>query len=91
MGKELYKFGGGIIARKDRHDISRLEDVEGKVVEAVSISGLGACQMYVLSRGDSEQYVLFNHSRTATLHQEDGAITSGGITVASALLARVCV
>lgn len=49
MGKELYKFGGGIIARKDRHDITRLEDIEDKVVEAVSISGLGACQMYVLT------------------------------------------
>jgi hypothetical protein len=45
LGEELYSFGGGIIARSDRDDISTLDDIKGKVVEAVSISGLGACQM----------------------------------------------
>ena len=45
MGQELYAFGGGVIARKDRTDINRLADIRDKVVEAVSISGLGACQM----------------------------------------------
>ena len=45
MGRELYAFGGGIIARRDRTDITRLADIKDKVVEAVSISGLGACQM----------------------------------------------
>jgi hypothetical protein len=45
MGKVLKAFGGSIIARRDRGDISKLEHIKGKVVEAVSISGLGACQM----------------------------------------------
>jgi hypothetical protein len=45
LGKELFSFGGSVIARRDRDDISTLDDIRGRVVEAVSLSGLGACQM----------------------------------------------
>jgi hypothetical protein len=45
QGTELYEFGGTFIARSDRDDINVLQDLKDRVVEAVSISGLGAAQV----------------------------------------------
>ena len=45
QGNELTQFGGIVFTRSNNTDITRLEDLRGKIVEAVSISGLGAAQM----------------------------------------------
>jgi hypothetical protein len=44
-GHKLDRFHGTIFTRADRTDIQVLADLKGKIVEAVSISGLGACQL----------------------------------------------
>ncbi|GAB5364379.1 hypothetical protein AAMO2058_000965100 [Amorphochlora amoebiformis] len=45
QGNELTRFGGIIFTRSDNDEINAIADLEGKIVEAVSISGLGAAQM----------------------------------------------
>ncbi|CAG9460527.1 unnamed protein product [Pedinophyceae sp. YPF-701] len=42
---ELGEFGGVIFKSRNRTDIRTLEDVRGKVLEAVSITALGGCKM----------------------------------------------
>lgn len=42
---DLTKFGGVIIARADNNEVEQLLDLKGKIVAAVSISGLGSGQM----------------------------------------------
>ena len=44
----LKKFGGVIATRADRDDIDSIYDLEGKVIAAASISGLGSGQMQFL-------------------------------------------
>jgi len=45
QGKALNEFGSIIFTRKDRDDINTIADLKGKTISAVSITGLGACQM----------------------------------------------
>ena len=47
-GFTLNQFGGTIFTRSNRTDINTIHDLRDKIVEAVSITGLGACQMQVL-------------------------------------------
>jgi hypothetical protein len=47
MGNELYYWGGSLITRSSRDDITKPEHVKGKVVEAVSISETTSCQMQI--------------------------------------------
>lgn len=42
---DLKRFGGVIMTRKDRDDISTLADLKGRIIAAASISGLGSGQM----------------------------------------------
>jgi ABC transporter, phosphonate, periplasmic substrate-binding protein len=42
---DLAKFGGVVIARADNDQVQSLIDIRGKIVAAVSISGLGSRQM----------------------------------------------
>jgi two-component system sensor histidine kinase TtrS len=44
-GFTLNQFGGTIFTRSNRTDINTIHDLRDKIVEAVSITGLGACQM----------------------------------------------
>lgn len=45
QGQVLSKFGGVFIALANRTDLNGLGDIRGKILEAVSISGLGAAQL----------------------------------------------
>lgn len=45
----LKKFGGVIVRRHDNDAIQSLQDIEGKIVAAASISGLGSGQMQFLA------------------------------------------
>ena len=45
LGHTLNQFGGTIFTRAERGDINSIYDLKDKIVEAVSITGLGACQM----------------------------------------------
>ncbi|CAM9117981.1 unnamed protein product, partial [Chrysoparadoxa australica] len=69
-GYELNEFGGLIFTRADRDDISSIDDLAGKKIEAVSTVGLGAFQLqwdYVTQQGvrlfvDCEQ-VIFSYNQ----------------------------
>ncbi|CAN0553456.1 unnamed protein product, partial [Ectocarpus sp. 12 AP-2014] len=45
LGNELNSFGGVVITAANRSDITEVAHLQGKVVEGVSVSGLGAFQL----------------------------------------------
>eukprot|EP00873_Tetraselmis_striata_P034143 jgi/Tetstr1/454407/TSEL_041308.t1 len=73
-GFKLDKFYGTIFTRSDRDDINTLDDLKGKIVEAVSVTGLGACQLqwHELQRNgidfmNDPKQVRFSYNQKATV------------------------